>query len=47
MDAFNEYMVKRKINGVDRLKIAGIIIGGIALMFVLLMFAPRNTFYAE
>ena len=40
MDIFNEYIVKRKMDQRDYLKIAGLIAGSVAVMFALYMVLP-------
>lgn len=40
MDIFNEYIVKRKMDNRDFLKIAGLIVGSVALMFALYTVLP-------
>lgn len=38
MDFFNEYIVKKQKNAADFAKIAGIILGGLVLIFILMLF---------
>lgn len=40
MDIFNEYIVKRKMDQRDYLKIAGLVVGSAAVMFALYMVLP-------